>query len=82
MQNWSARLANLVLGRVRPTICDHVLHTLDWLRKNPRACHHLEMETYTWEVLPEKLRSVDVVEQVTKEYQWTLQALQERGLGQ
>ena len=50
--------------------------------KNPRACHHLEMETYTWEVLPEKLRSVDVVEQVTKEYQWTLQALQERGLGQ
>lgn len=61
---------------------DHVLHTLDWLRKNPRACHHLEMETYTWEVLPEKLRSVDVVEQVTKEYQWTLQALQERGLGQ
>ena len=39
------------------------------------------METYTWEVRLEKLRSVQVVEQVTKEYQWTLQALEKRGIG-
>jgi len=59
---------------------DHVLHTLDWLQKNPDACHHLEMETYTWEVLPKALKSLSVVEQVTKEYQWTLAALKQRGL--
>ena len=39
------------------------------------------METYTWEVLPENLRSLDVVEQVTNEYHWTLDALHSRGLG-
>ena len=61
---------------------DHVLHTLDWLQKNPDACHHLEMETYTWEVLPKALKSFSVVEQVTKEYQWTLAALKQRGLAE
>lgn len=61
---------------------NHVLQTLDWLQENPDSCHHLEMETYTWEVLPEELRSFDVVEQITKEYRWTLEALGERGLGQ
>lgn len=60
---------------------EHVLHTLDWLKGNPDACNHLEMETYTWEVLPGDLRSGEVVEQVTREYQWTLHALAERGLG-
>ena len=60
---------------------DHVLHTLDWLADHPNACKHLEMETYTWEVLPDDLRSINVVEQVTKEYEWTLDALQTRGLG-
>ena len=59
----------------------HVLDTLDWLADHPHTCKHLEMETYTWEVLPDELRSMDVTEQVTKEYQWTLNALQERGLG-
>jgi len=61
---------------------DHVLHTLDWLQKNPDAGHHLEMETYTWEVLPKALKSLSVVEQVTKEYQWTLSALKQRGLAE
>ena len=60
---------------------DHVNETLDWLAEYPQACKHLEMETYTWEVLPENLRSLDVVEQVTNEYHWTLGALQSRGLG-
>jgi hypothetical protein len=59
----------------------HVYHTLDWLKENPTACHHLEMETYTWEVLPEELRTEEVADQVIREYQWTLDALEERGLG-
>ena len=59
---------------------EHVLDTLDWLTQNPDKCKHLEMETYTWEVLPTPLRSADVVDQVAKEYQWTLAALTERGI--
>ena len=58
----------------------HVLDTLDWLQKNPSACYHLEMETYTWEVLPAEMKSLSVVEQVTKEYEWTLNALRQRDL--
>jgi hypothetical protein len=58
----------------------HVSKTLDWLARNPEKCRHLEMETYTWEVLPENLRTLDVVEQVAEEYFWTLNELSERGL--
>ena len=39
------------------------------------------METYTWEVLPDEMRSLNVVDQVIKEYDWTLGALHQRGLG-
>jgi hypothetical protein len=38
------------------------------------------METYTWAVLPEALKSRDVVEQLVGEYQWTLQRLAEHDL--
>jgi hypothetical protein len=37
------------------------------------------METYTWEVLPQDMRSGDVVDQLVKEYDWTLAAM--RGFG-
>lgn len=59
---------------------DHLLGTLDWLAHSPEACAHLEMETYTWEVLPMHLRSADVVEQLTREYEWIFPKLTERGL--
>jgi hypothetical protein len=61
---------------------NHVRKTLDWLARNPEKCRHLEMETYTWEVLPESLRSLEVIDQVAEEYFWTLNALSERGLAQ
>jgi hypothetical protein len=38
------------------------------------------METYTWAVLPEPLRTKDVTEQLVAEYEWTLNHLAERGL--
>jgi hypothetical protein len=60
---------------------DHLLDALDWLAKNPTTCQHLEMETYTWEVLPPELRTGDVVEQLSAEYAWTLAELEKRGLG-
>ena len=59
---------------------DHLLGALDWLAENPKLCPHLEMETYTWEVLPPKLKSRSVVEQLVAEYDWTLTRLTERGL--
>jgi hypothetical protein len=59
---------------------DHVLGTMDWLAKNPNSCSHIEMETYTWEVLPDALRSASVEDQLVKEYEWTLAAMAQRGL--
>jgi sugar phosphate isomerase/epimerase len=59
---------------------DHLIGVLDWLAKNPKACSHLEMETYTWEVLPPELKSRTVVEQLAAEYDWTLAQLAQRGL--
>lgn len=53
----------------------HVIDTLFWLSKNPNACSHLEMETYTWEVMPEELQAGTVVEQVAREYEWTLEQI-------
>ena len=59
---------------------DHLLGVLDWLAANPKLCSHLEMETYTWEVLPAELKSQNVVEQLAAEYGWTLTELKRRGL--
>lgn len=61
---------------------DHLLGVLDILQSKPGLCSHLEMETYTWEVLPAELRSRDVVQQLVQEYEWTLGRLKERGFHQ
>ena len=36
---------------------------------------HLEIETYTWDVLPEHLKTGDITEYVTRELEWTRDAL-------
>jgi hypothetical protein len=59
---------------------DHLLGVLDLLAANPALCSHLEMETYTWEVLPPELKNRSVVDQLVAEYDWTLARLRERGL--
>jgi hypothetical protein len=59
---------------------DHVTGVMDLLKKNPALCSHLEMETYTWEVLPSELKNRNVVDQLAAEYDWTLKRLAERGL--
>lgn len=58
---------------------DHIVETFDLLAADPSLCQHMEMETYTWEVLPESMRSADVVQQLLKEYEWTLGELRGRG---
>jgi hypothetical protein len=62
------------------TTAPHLLGALDWLRDHHGSCSHLEMETYTWEVLPLELKQRDVVEQLAAEYEWTLAQLAKRGL--
>lgn len=49
----------------------HVEETLAWCQRHPAACHHFEIETYTWGVLPVNLQR-PVVEQIASEYRWVL----------
>jgi hypothetical protein len=63
------------------TTSDHLLGVLDVLARQPDLSRHLEMETYTWEVLPAELKKRGVVDQLVAEYSWTLERLAERGLG-
>jgi hypothetical protein len=62
------------------TTADHVRGVLKLLQTQPQLCSHLEMETYTWAVLPEPLRSRDVTDQIVAEYDWTLRQLSAYGL--
>lgn len=62
------------------TTSDHILGVMDALQKNPQLCSHIEMETYTWEVLPGDLKKRDVVDQLVAEYEWTLAELRARNL--
>jgi hypothetical protein len=62
------------------TTSDHVLGILKLLAAEPQSCRHLEMETYTWAVLPEPLKTRDVADQIVGEYQWTLARLADCGL--
>ena len=74
-------LHSLPAGQFQNT-SDHLLGTLDWLAHDPARCSHLEMETYTWEVLPEGLKAASVVDQLALEYEWILPHLRERGLAE
>ena len=38
-------------------------------KKTPLSTH-LEIETYTWDVLPDHLKTGDIVEYVTRELDW------------
>jgi len=44
------------------------------LQRLPTGCQHLEIETYTWEVLPPALK-LDVLASIQREYEWVLAAL-------
>jgi sugar phosphate isomerase/epimerase len=48
---------------------DFVAAMLDRHRTAPLS-DHLEVETYTWNVLPERYRAVDVVDAIARELQW------------
>lgn len=48
---------------------DNILATFEYLRKHEEVCEHLEVETYTWEVLPEDLKT-SVQECIERELLW------------
>lgn len=45
------------------------------LQREQAPTAHLEIETYTWDVLPEDYRNMPVVEAITRELQWVMGAL-------
>ncbi|WP_033366203.1 metabolite traffic protein EboE [Mastigocladopsis repens] len=49
---------------------DGISSVLDLLQKNP-GCNHLEIETYTWEVLPQEMK-LDLLASIQREYEWVL----------
>ena len=62
------------------TTADQLQCVIEVLGENPEICSHVEMETYTWEVLPGELKQRDVVDQLAGEYDWTLAKLAEQGI--
>lgn len=44
------------------------------LLSDNQICHHLEIETYTWEVLPPAMKT-DLLTSIQKEYEWVFSAI-------
>jgi hypothetical protein len=56
------------------TTQDFLAEILTLHRKDPISTH-LEIETYTWDVLPERLRQVPVEQAIVRELNWVLDRL-------
>ncbi|MBE9077530.1 metabolite traffic protein EboE [Romeria aff. gracilis LEGE 07310] len=52
---------------------DHIEAALRLLPDRLR-CHHLEIETYTWDVLPAAMQ-IDLLASIQREYEWVLKSL-------
>ena len=59
---------------------DFLKQVLGVIMRQPGRAKELEIETYTWEVLPPSLRSMDVTVQVVAEYRWVLNELSQYGV--
>ncbi|MDP6795739.1 MAG: metabolite traffic protein EboE [Verrucomicrobiota bacterium] len=62
------------------TTADQLQAAIGVLGANPALCSHVEMETYTWEMLPGQMKQRDVVDQLAHEYDWTLAELARHGI--
>lgn len=52
---------------------DHILKVIDYLKTNT-VSEHLEIETYTWDVLPKELKR-DLSESIVREINWLIERL-------
>lgn len=57
-------------GKITSTQQD-IIDVLNYIAKDP-VCNHLEVETYTWEVLPESI-NLDLGGSIIRELQWVIQ---------
>lgn len=57
-------------GKISSTQSD-ILDVLKYISKK-KVCNHLEVETYTWEVLPEGI-NLDLGSSITRELQWVIE---------
>jgi hypothetical protein len=55
---------------------EDIVAVLNLLQDNP-ICKHLEIETYTWDVLPPQMK-LDLLASIAREYEWVLQKLEGR----
>jgi sugar phosphate isomerase/epimerase len=46
-----------------------------WNKVKRGVCAHLEIETYTFDVLPAEVHPGDIIQSITQEYRWVLQRL-------
>ena len=60
-------------NKIQSTQSD-IVDALDELKKMP-TCDHLEIETYTWDVLPEGLKQ-ELTTSICREYEWVLANLE------
>lgn len=51
---------------------DHAEDLLEWKKMHPHFCHHYEIETYTWSVLPQTMHR-PLEQQLAAEYRWVLE---------
>ena len=51
------------------TTQDHLVSLIDLIKRDP-VCPYLEVETYTWDVLPVEYRTLDVASAVARELAW------------
>lgn len=75
----TASLAHSELGTTQSAILD----VLDFLRSNPQQRPHLEVETYTWQVLPNAMRpgnDSDLIKGLADELDWLDNEMSLRGL--
>jgi len=49
----------------------HARDALKYLKDHPHFCTHFEIETYTWQVLPNTLQ-IPLEQQIAREYHWVL----------
>jgi hypothetical protein len=54
-----------------------IVTVLDYLKTHP-ICAHLEIETYTWEVLPPEMK-LDLATSIEREYNWVIDRLRASG---
>jgi len=53
---------------------DQIINVINYLKINPKICDHLEVETYTWEVLPSNLKT-ELSSSIVREIKWLINQL-------